>query len=124
MNYKKDCVMPKLDSVLKHSVVFLVPGAASTLTTHPLEHSLYGRSGISKTTKKLVFNKAGRPIGRVRVKNPARYGKIKIPFRKKPVEYDRGSYKQHLAARLPKGILAGGTALAINSLLKRKFKMK
>ena len=71
-----------------------IAGIASTLATHPLEHTIYGEN-IPK--------------------------KITIPFLKKKIRLDniRSSPLKHLAFRMPKSILAMGAGYGVYELLRR-----
>jgi hypothetical protein len=90
-------------------IMLTAPGIIQTTVSHPFEHAQVGRGGIPKYIK--VKDADGSMIT---VKNPDRYGKIKLPVLK-PITYDRGDYTQHYLARLPKGVI---NSLAIFGTIK------
>lgn len=113
-----------LKSVAKNTALFTLPGAAGTALSHPLEHSLYGRGSQRKLKRRIVRDSKGTPVAVVLRKNPKRYGNIKIPFTSKKIEYDRGSYGQHLLARLPKGVLNSVGIFGGRALTQKLLKIK
>lgn len=75
------------------------PGVVGAVVTHPFEHAQVGRQGLPKYVK---FTDADGKV--IKQKNPARFAKLKYPGIK-PITYDSGDYWQHLAARIPKGVI-------------------
>lgn len=103
----------------------IIGGTAAAAATHPFEMAQIGTQNLPKTID--IRDQYGNVIGQQ--KNPARYGKFKIPFSQKEIEFDKGDSWQHFLARVPKGIASWGAGflvgdLALNAITKGKYKGK